>query len=142
MKKVKSYRTKRARFAAISLCLAIGAGFTPLSVQAEDEMLASEWFQKKCQPAIAQYNADRPIVLSVEIMDAWTSPMTDQLPWPTAFRSRDAKHACVTLGITYMNQPNPREERFLCSVLDNEMPTEVRMFGNTEIASEICAEPG
>ena len=142
MKKVKSFQ-QVLRFSMIGCSMLIASfaiGSAPAA--AEEPMRESEWFQQKCEPQIQRYQADRMVIRDMVLIDAWTSPMTDQLPWPTAFRSRFAKHACVSVSINYMNQAEPQEERFLCSVLDNDQPTEVKIFGNADLAAEICAEPG
>ena len=142
MKKVKSFKeVVLVQIKAVLLGLVF---LTPQMSLADDAetLQQSEWFQSKCQPSVDRFVEERMVVESATVEDAWNSPMTDQLPWPTAFRSQYARHACVQLEVKYLNQTALASERVLCSVLDNDLPTEVKIFGNEELAAEICAEPG
>ena len=141
MKKVKSSARKYLKTSFVILAAASTGAFYVGDARAADDLAQSEWFQTKCQPSLERYLADRSFIESSETMGVWASPMTDQLPWPNAFRSQYARHACISMNVKYMNTEDARTERVLCSVLDNDLPTEVTVFGNEGIAAEICAEP-
>lgn len=126
---MKRWRT----FAALLVILASAGANAAMP----EDVSGAAWFNH-CQKLSAERVAQYPDVVSHKITYAWKSDLGYRWDWENGVRASAGEHYCVRVALYGKRRRLIENITFLCSVNDRDKPTQVWMFGNVDVAKNLC----